>query len=188
MGSERITDLLSQSRAGDARALEELLPLMYDQLRALAEAHLRRERADHTLQPTALVHEAYLKLAGQDQHDFANRGHFMALAATAMRRILINHAHARNAQKRGGALERRTLFEAASVFEERAEDLLALDEALERLALQDPDKARIVELRFFGGLSTEEAAEVLGVSARTVERGWRFARAWLAKEIGSAPE
>ncbi len=186
--TERVTRLLRQSRDGDSQALDELLPLVYDELRSLAEAHLSRERRDHTLQATALVHEVYLKLAGQEQQDFANCGHFLSLAATVMRRILINHAHSRRAAKRGGGMGRCTLFEAASVFEERAEDLLALDEALGRLAQFDPEKARIVELRFFGGLSTEEASGALGVSTRTVERGWRIARAWLAKEIGASPE
>jgi RNA polymerase sigma factor (TIGR02999 family) len=181
----RVTRLLEASRDGDPRALEELLPLVYDELRSLAEAQLRRERRDHTLQPTALVHEAWIRLAGQESAEVRDRGHFLALAAMAMRRILVNHAAGKRAQKRGGDRARSTLFEAASVFEEAPEDLVDLDAALVRLAEIQPEKARIVELRFFAGLSNEETAQALSTSTRTVERGWRFARAWLAKELGA---
>ncbi len=182
--STEVTRLLAQCRAGDREVLSRLLPLVYEDLRELADRQLRRERQDHTLQATALVHEAYLRLVDQDAQNYENRAHFLALAATAMRRILVNHAIARRAEKRGGGAERVTLFEAASVFEERAEDLVALDEALDRLAAVDPQNSRIVELRFFAGLSADETAECLSLSLRTVERGWRFAKAWLRKEIG----
>jgi RNA polymerase sigma factor (TIGR02999 family) len=176
--------LLERSRTGDARAQHDLLPLVYDELRALAAAQLARERRDHTLQATALVHEAWIKLSGLDVTQIREHGHFLALAGTAMRRILVNHAEARNARKRGGERGRVTLFEAASVFEEHADDILDLDAALTRLAAAEPEKARIVELRFFAGLSNEETAQALSLSTRSVERGWRFARAWLARELG----
>lgn len=179
-----LQELLERSRGGDARARAELLPLVYDELRALAAAQLGHERKNHTLQATALVHEAWIKLSGLDAAMIREHGHFLALAGTAMRRILVNHAAARNAQKRGGDRGRTTLFEAASVFDERADDILDLDEALTRLAAAEPEKARIVELRFFAGLSSEETAEALSISTRSVERGWRFARAWLARELG----
>jgi RNA polymerase sigma factor (TIGR02999 family) len=185
MDPARVTRLLEASRAGDPRALEQLLPLVYQELRALAEAHMRRERRDHTLQPTALVHEAWLKLVGQESAQIRDRGHFLALAAMAMRRILVDHAAKRGAQKRGGDRARSTLFEAPSVLEEAPEDLVDLDAALVRLAQISPEKARIVELRFFAGSSNEETAQALSISTRTVERGWRFARAWLAKELGA---
>ncbi|MDZ4772313.1 MAG: sigma-70 family RNA polymerase sigma factor [Planctomycetota bacterium] len=183
--SPNLTSLLERSRGGDAVARDELLPLVYDELRALAAMHLGHERRGHTLQATALVHEAWIKLSGLDVAMIREHGHFLALAGTAMRRILVNHAEARNAQKRGGDRGRVTLFEAASVFEERADDILDLDSALTRLAAAEPEKARIVELRFFAGLSNEETAEVLALSTRSVERGWRFARAWLARDLGA---
>jgi RNA polymerase sigma factor (TIGR02999 family) len=180
------TRLLAECERGDEAALAQLFPIVYGELRALAARHLGRERRDHTLQPTALVHEAFLKLAGERNQRWQSHGHFLGLAATAMRRILIDHAVRRNAEKRGGGRERTQLFEAASLFEERAEDLLALDEALQKLDALDPRKARLVELRFFAGLNEEEAASALGVSARTVERDWRVAKAWLRKEIDDA--
>lgn len=179
-----LPNLLDRSRDGDASARDQLLPLVYDELRALAAAQLGRERRDHTLQATALVHEAWIKLSGLDVTRIREHGHFLALAATAMRRILVNHAEARNARKRGGDGARVTLFEAASVFEEHADEILDLDAALTRLAAAEPEKARIVELRFFAGLSNEETAQALSLSTRSVERGWRFARAWLARELG----
>lgn len=181
--SNEVTELLERCRAGDGEALASLLPLVYDDLRAIARRHLGRERRDHTLQPTALVHEAYLRLVGERNQSLENRAQFLALAATAMRRILINHAEARAAVKRGGGAQKVTLFEAASVLDERAEDLLALEEALQRLEALDAEKARIVELRFFAGLTAEESAPVLGLSLRSVERGFRFAKAWLRKEL-----
>jgi len=182
-----VTRLLRQSRGGDARALDELMPLVYDELRGPAEAQAARGPSDPALMPDSLVHAAYLELSGRNEQDFASCGHFLSLAATVLRRILVNHAHARITHRRGGGLGRCTLFEAPSVFEERAEDVLALDEALSRLAQRDPENARIVELRFFGGLSPEETAGALGMSIPTVERGWRRSRTWLAKEIGATP-
>ncbi|MEQ8763490.1 MAG: sigma-70 family RNA polymerase sigma factor [Planctomycetota bacterium] len=184
-----VTQLLEKCRGGDEAALEQVLPYVYEELRNRAEGYLGSERKDHTLQPTALVHEAYLRLVRQDQQHWENRKHFLALAAISMRRILINHAEKRAALKRGGKRRRVTLFEAESPFDEQADDLLALDEALKRFEEVDPDKARIVEMRFFAGLTNEEIARSLDVSTRTVERGWRLARAWLRKEIeGSSDE
>ncbi len=182
-----VTRLLQRCREGEGDALEELLPLVYDELHRLAEARMRRERGDHTLQATALVHEAWLKLVDQRERAWENRNHFLAIAATAMRRILVNHAHGHRAAKRGGDRARVTLDPSAAVLGERADDLLALDEALTRMADEFPDKARLVELRFFAGLTHEEIAEVQGVSVRTVERGWRLARAWLRRELSAGP-
>lgn len=181
-----ITILLGQLKNGDETALSQLMPLLYDEMRDIAKRHFRRERSDHTLQPTALLNEAYLKLIEQRNQSWENRSHFLSVASTAMRRVLMHHASKKNTEKRGGERDRITLFEAASIFEERAEDLLALDEALDRLAEFDPQNAKIVELRFFCGLTNDETAEVLGVSTRTVERGWRVARAWLKSQIDGA--
>jgi RNA polymerase sigma factor (TIGR02999 family) len=178
-----ITLLLAELRAGNRSAESRLLPLVYDELRRVARHYMRAERRDHTLQPTALVHEAYMRLAGQRDVDWQNRAHFFAVAAQLMRRILVDHARAHKAEKRGGTEPKIELGEGLALTEEKATELLAVDEALTRLAECDPRQARIVELRFFGGLSEEEAAEVLGVSARTVKRDWSVARAWLFKEI-----
>ena len=158
---------------------------LYDQLHALAGALMREERDDHTLQPTALVNEAYLRLVDQREQSWENKSHFLAIASTAMRRVLLEHARARMAEKRGGGAERVTLFEVSSAMEERPEALVALDEALEHFAEIDPQNARIVELRWFGGLEVSEVATLLGVSTRTVERGWRAARAWLRDRLAS---
>lgn len=181
-----VTELLSAVRAGEEEAFEELLPIVYDQLHSLAGRQLRRERADHTLQPTALVHEAYLRLVGERDRIWENERHFLWIAATAMRRVLVHHAEKRRAAKRGGNNDRLPLDEAMLMYEERAQDLIALDESLDRLAAVDERKARIVELRFFGGLSLEDTARLLDVSSRTVEREWRVARAWLKSEIEEA--
>ena len=178
-----VTQLLIASRAGESGALDRLMPLLYDELHRLAAARLRSERADHTLQATALVNEAWLKLVQQREQSWANRAHFLAIAATVMRRVLVNHAEARRAEKRGGGRAPITLTETAAVVETRAADLLDVDAALQRFAELDPEKARLVELRFFAGLTDEEAAQVLGVSTRTVERHWRLARAWLRREL-----
>lgn len=163
----------------DSPTPQSLFPLVYEQLREIARIYISRERHGHTLQPTALVHEAYLKLADQNRVQWQGRAHFMAVAAVAMRRILVNHAKARKALKRGGDLARLALDEALTEAQERSGDLVALDEALVQLEKIDPEQVRIVELRFFGGLTAGEAAEVIGVSERTVFRQWLMARAWL---------
>lgn len=175
--------LLAACSRGDGAAQEQLLAVLYRHLRDLAQGYLRRERPGHTLQPTALVHEAWMKLIRERNNSWESRGHFLAAAARAMRRVLVHHAEKRHAERRGGGKRPVTLFEEASVFEERAEDLMALDAALERLALRDREKAQIVELRFFGGLSVEETATVTALSTRSVERGWQLARAWLRREV-----
>lgn len=175
-----ITGLLKNSQSGDRAALDRLLPLIYDELRGLAASQLRRERPDHTLQATALVHEAYMRLVEQHSVDWRNRAHFFALAAEMMRRILVNHALQHHARKRGGHDTKLALDEAINLAgEERPIDWLLLDDALKRLTALDPRQGRIVELRFFGGLTVEEVAEVLGVSEITVKREWRLAKAWL---------
>jgi RNA polymerase sigma factor (TIGR02999 family) len=180
-----VTRLLVAWNAGDREAVERLMPLVYAELRRIAERQFRRERAGHTLQPTAVVHEAYFRLVDQTRVTWKNRGHFFAIAAQAMRRILIDHARAREADKRGGREERVTLdFGIASP--EPADDvnLLALDEALVRLKELDEPQARIVELRFFGGLSIDETAEAMETSPSSVKREFRSARAWLFRELG----
>ncbi|MDX1532262.1 MAG: sigma-70 family RNA polymerase sigma factor [Rhodothermales bacterium] len=182
-----LTALLARARRGDENAVDAVLPRVYDELHALAHRQLRSERAGHTLNTTALVHEAYLKLVDQTRVEWQNRAHFFAIAATAMRRILINYAHRRKAQKRGGGVAAVTLDEEAQGLPTRIEDLLALDQALDRLAAQSERQARVVELRFFAGLKEEEIAEALGVSAPTVRRDWRFARTWLSRELDEPP-
>jgi RNA polymerase sigma-70 factor, ECF subfamily len=179
----QITDWLERISAGDRCAVDLLLPVVYDELRRLAESQLRLERGDHTLQATALVHEAYMRLIDQRNVAWRNRAHFMAVAAQAIRRILVDHARARSSAKRGGGRARISLDSQLLYDDTQATDLLALDESLERLKQQHPDKARVVELRFFGGLKNEDVAEVLNVTTRTVERHWQFARAWLFREV-----
>jgi RNA polymerase sigma factor (TIGR02999 family) len=178
-----ITALLKDLEGGDISAVDVLLPRLYDELRILAHSQLRRERAGHTLATTALVHEAYLKLVQQDSVDWKNRAHFLSVAALAMRRILINYANSRLAEKRGGGAPIVTLEEGDVARPVRAEELVALDEALERLADIDGRQASVVTYRFFGGLTQQEIAEVLGVSVPTVRRDWRIARAWLSREV-----
>ena len=179
-----VTRLLLAWNAGDQAALEKLMPLVYAELRQLAERHFRRERRGHTLQPTAVVHEAYFKLIDQTRVTWKNRGHFLAIASQAMRRILIDHARGRDAEKRGGEVEKVTLdVGIASPEPSREVDILALDEALERLKALDGSQAQIVELRFFGGLTIEETAEVMEVSPSSVKRDFRSARAWLFREL-----
>jgi len=174
--------------ADDRESLESLLPVVYQELRRLAASYLRRERPGQTLQPTALVHEAYLRLLKDRPGRWQNRAHFCAIAAHSMRQILIERARARGALKRGGGGPRVTLDEALIAGGERSIDLVALDEALDRLAQFDPEQARLVELRFFGGLTVEETAEALDISPATVKRHWAVARAWLARELeGGAP-
>jgi RNA polymerase sigma-70 factor (ECF subfamily) len=180
---EDVTQVLEQLRGGDKRAADKLLPLVYDEFRALARHYLAQERHNHTLQPTALVHEAYMKLVDQTRVDWQGKSHFFAVAAQAMRRILVDHARAHQRDKRGGGRARVVLDEAVALSPQKDEDVLALDEALERLGALDPRQAKVVELRFFGGLSVDEVAEALGVSKRTVEGDWTFARAWLSREL-----
>jgi RNA polymerase sigma factor (TIGR02999 family) len=181
---EGVTQLLLEWGAGDRAALDELVPLVFDELRRLAHSYLRRERADHTLQPTALVNEAYLRLVNQQEVRWQSRAHFFGIAANLMRQILVDHARRRAADKRGGAdLQRLSLTQAERVAEGEGVDVLALNEALERLAAFDPQQARIVELKFFAGLTIEETAEVLGLSHATIERDWKLARAWLKREL-----
>lgn len=163
--------------------MDELLPLVYDELRKLARGYLRRERSDHTLQPTALVHEAYLRMAGQDNPQWRDRVHFYGIAARVMRQILVDHARSHTASKRGGQAIKVTIDESTDVPDPRATNLLVLDDALGRLASFDPRKARIIELRFFGGLTIDEVAEVLEVSTPTVINETRKARAWLYQEM-----
>lgn len=179
-----ITKLLIDLSDGKREALDKLIPLVYGELRRMAARYLRREADFHTLQTTALVHEAYLKLVDQRKMRWQNRSHFFAIAAQSMRRILVDHARNRLAAKRGGSDQKIALDDGAiDISEERASSLVALDEALERFAEIDPQKCRIVELRFFGGLSIEETAESLGISTATVIRQWRMAKAWLYKEV-----
>jgi len=180
------TRLLTEWRAGNDAALDRLIPLVYDELRELARRYLRRERREHTLQPTALVHEAYLRLVDQQQAGWRNRAHFIAIAAQMMRRILVDHARAHDAAKRGSGAEKLSIDSVSEPAVDPEVDVIALDAALERLAALDPVQARIVELRFFGGLTIEETSEVVGVGPTTVKREWQMARAWLFRELGKA--
>jgi RNA polymerase sigma factor (TIGR02999 family) len=184
-----VTLLLDRARQGDRQATDELLPLVYEELRRLADRFLSAEQPGQTLQPTALVHEAYLRLVGPASATWENRAHFFGAAARAIRRILIERARARRSLRRGEGQRPLALDEVGdpAALETRL-DLLELDEALERLAGLDAQKARIIELRFFGGLSTEETAEALGLSPSTVTRDWRFARIWLHRELGRGQE
>jgi RNA polymerase sigma factor (TIGR02999 family) len=176
-----VTKLLKQMQGGSKDAADQLLPLVYEELHRLAIAYFRRERADHTLQPTALVNEAYLKLVDQNMVRWESRGHFMAMAATLMRRILLDYARAHGAEKRGG--QKVAIDEGMAVSAQRELDIIALDTALTKLAGIDPDQSRLVELRFFGGLSVEETAEVMGLGTATVKRHWHSAKAWLYREM-----
>jgi len=188
LAAHEMTQLLIAGQAGDASSMRLFMEATYDQLRAMADAQLRRERAGHTLQPTALVHEAFLKLAGGDgEAAFAGRGHFFAAAGSAMRRILVDHARGRNRHKRGGNLVRRVpLADVVDGSQLCDEDFLALDEALVALAEADATAARLVELRFFAGLTAEEAAALLNVNDRTARRQWTYARAYLLRALASA--
>jgi len=181
-----VTRLLAAWSQGDRAALEEVTRLVYEELRGLAHHYMRRQGPGHTLQTTALVNEAYLRLAKQDQPDFANRSHFLAVAATAMRQVLVDHARAALRQKRGHGTRELALDDAALVSPEPMREIADLDEALQRLALLDSRKARVVELRYFGGLTEDEIAEVLEISAVTVRRDWVFARAWLHAALHDA--
>jgi RNA polymerase sigma factor (TIGR02999 family) len=181
--TESVTQLLLELSRGNNDAVDALLPLIYDELRSLAANYLRRERSNHTLQPTALVHEAYLRLVDQTRVNWQNRAHFFGVAAQMMRRILVDHARAHGAVKRGADFQKLSLDENIDKAVERSHELVALDEALRELAEMDEKKSRIVELRYFGGLSVEETAEVLGLSPVTVKRHWRMAKAWLSRRL-----
>jgi RNA polymerase sigma factor (TIGR02999 family) len=182
--SDSVTELLLQFSNGNQAVVNDIFPLIYGELKKIANNYLRNERGSHTLQPTALVHEAYLKLVDHTRINWQNRAHFLGMAATMMRQILIDHARRHRAGKRGGEHENLSLEdELVIVSDEKSMDLIALDDALKELAKFDEQKSRIVELRYFGGLSIEETAEVLGVSEITVKRHWRMAKAWLAEAI-----
>jgi RNA polymerase sigma factor (TIGR02999 family) len=183
--SHDVTRLLFELQQGREGAADQLVPLVYLELRDLAVHYMRAERADHTLQPTALVHEAYMRLVDQRNASWQNRSHFFGIAAQAMRRILVDHARRKRASKREGG-ERVTLDESVAEAQERSVDVLALDDALTKLAALDPRQAKVVELRFFGGLDIEQTAESLGVSPATVKRDWTFARAFLQREMEGA--
>ena len=181
--SKEVTELLAGWSQGDLQAREAVMTLVYNELRQLAASYVRRERSDHTLQATALVHEAYLRLVEQDSVNWQNRHHFFGAVANLMRRILVDHARCHAAEKRGGGIARVPLTEAIAMSQEQPAELLVLDESLTRLAAVDPQQGRIVELRVFAGLSVEETAEVLGISPATVKRDWAVAKAWLLREI-----
>jgi RNA polymerase sigma factor (TIGR02999 family) len=184
--AQQVTQLLRDWSQGKDAALEELLPVVHQELRRLARRYMFGERLGHTLQATALVNEAYLRLVNSRQVNWQNRAHFFAISAQLMRRILVDYARTRGYQKRGGGVPKVTLDEALMGPQEKGHDLVALDDALKTLAGVDPRKSKVVELRFFGGLSVQESAEVLRVSPDTVLRDWRLAKAWLAREIGKA--
>jgi RNA polymerase sigma factor (TIGR02999 family) len=180
---DKVTRLLHELGRGERRAVNSLLPLVYDELRSLAGRFLRGERRDHTLQATALVHEAYLRLVGTKSQNWESRRHFYRVAAKAMRRILVDHARRHRSAKRGGDLQAVSLNQAEQAFGDTAVDLVELDDALTRLAGFDARKSLVVELRFFVGLTAEETAKTLDISTRSVERDWRLARAWLFREL-----
>jgi RNA polymerase sigma-70 factor, ECF subfamily len=181
-GCGEVTQLLEAMHDGDPGAAEKLLPLVYTELHRLAKAYMRRERPDHTLQATALINEAYLRLLGEDV-DWKNRAHFIGVAAHVMRRVLVEYARAHNADRRGGGLKRVELQEELVISPERLDEVTLLDDAMTRLALSNPRQARVVELRYFGGLSVEQIAEVLEIAPRTVKRDWSLARIWLFREL-----
>jgi RNA polymerase sigma factor (TIGR02999 family) len=181
--NQDVTQLLLAWRSGDEAALDKLVPLVYEELRRLARLYMRRERAGHTLQTTALVNEAYLRLVDSSKVQWQNRAHFFAVSAQLMRRILVDFARSRNYQKRGGDLRQASFAEALALSGEEDPDIVALDDALKSLADLDPRKSQVVELRYFGGLSVEETAEALNVSPETVKRDWRMAKAWLLTQL-----
>ncbi len=187
--SGQVTQLLKAMRAGDAQAADDLLPLVYSELHRLAAAYMRRERADHTLQPTALINEAYLRLVGEEI-DWSSRGHFIGIAAHVMRQVLVDHARAHSAQRRAGGVNRVELDEnlaaAPNVDPNRVDEVIAIDEALGKLAAESPRQARVVELRYFGGLSVEQIASVLEIAPRSVKRDWALARIWLYRALRPA--
>ena len=181
--THEVTTLLMDWNKGQSEALDRLLPLVYDELRRIAGRYLRKERQDHTLQTTALVHEAYIRLIDQNQANWQNRAQFFGVAAQMMRRILVDHARGHTADKRGGGIAKLSLDEAIEIAEQREVDLIALDDALNTLAQLDEQQCRVVELRFFGGLTVEEVAEVMKLSPATIKREWSMAKAWLHREL-----
>lgn len=183
--SHQITKLLGDWKNGDEMALERVMPLVYDELRVMARRYMSSQPSGHTLQTTALIHEAYLKLAGNAEKRWENRTHFFGVAAQAMRHILVDHARSKRSEKRGGTTRVISLDDAPAVSVERAAEILALDEALKGLEGLDARKGRVVELRYFGGFSVEETAEFLDVSVETVTRDWRFAKSWLLRELSA---
>ena len=183
LSQRQVTQLLLDWSDGDQDALNKLIPLVYQELRRLARYYMRRERADHTLQTSALVNEAYIRLVDYRKMRFQDRAHFMAVAAQAMRRILVEYARGHTREKRGGDARKVSLDEAATLADGKAADMVALDDALKMLAEFDPRKSRIVELRYFGGLNIDETAEIIGVSAATVKREWTTARIWLHRQV-----
>jgi RNA polymerase sigma-70 factor, ECF subfamily len=188
MDPSSLTLLLGEVKSGDKQALDRLVPIAYAELRRLADSYLRRERNDHTLQPTALVHEAYVRLVDQNQPDYRNRAHFFGVAAQVMRQILVDHARTRNAGKRGGGEAKIPLDSVAEASETHPETFLDLDFALRKLEERDPRKARVIEMRFFGGLTAEESAALLEVSVETIRRDLRLGQAWLQRELARSGE
>lgn len=184
--TQDVTQILHQWSDGDKNAAARLMPLVYEELRRRAAAYLSRERPDHTLQATALVHEAYLKLVDQNRANWKDRAHFASVAASLMRRILVQHARTHNAEKRGGKLDKLYLDQTRELSQERPPDLVALDDALKSFAITYPREGKVVELKFFGGLEANEIAEVLDVSSKTVLRDWNFAKLWLRRELSLA--
>lgn len=183
--SQQITGLLVEWSNGDEYALERLMPLVYDELRRMAKRYMRGQPSGHTFQTTELIHEAYLKLANQNERNWQNRLHFFGVAAKAMRHILVDYARSKQSKKRGGWQERITLADNAAIVSGRSDEMVALDDALKGLTELDERKGRVVELKYFGGLNTEEIAEVLNISPETVKRDWRFARTWLLRELAA---
>lgn len=184
-GPDQITGLLAEWSSGNREALDHLMPLVYDELKRIARRFMRRQPAGHAFQTTELIHEAYLKIARREEQSFQNRAHFFGVAARAMRHILVDYARSEQSKKRGGWQERVTLDERVMGISQSADNMLLLDNALTALAELDERKCRVVELRYFGGLTVEEAAEVLNISPETVKRDWRFARTWLLRELSS---
>ena len=184
--SRQITLLLIDWSKGDEFALEQLMPLVYEDLRRMARRYMRQQSPGHTLQTTELIHEAYLKIAKQDDQNWQNRAHFFGVAAQAMRHILVDYARSKNSKKRGGLTEKITLADNLIASENRSEEIVALDDALKQLAVLDERKSRVVEMKFFGCLTIEEIAKVLKISPETVKRDWQFARTWLLRELASS--
>ena len=185
VASPQITLLLVDWSKGDEFALEQLMPLVYEELRRMARRYMRRQPSGHTFQTTELIHEAYLKVAKSDEQNWQNRAHFFGVAAKAMRQILVDYARSKSSQKRGGWKERVTLSDDTAISNNNSSEIVALDDALKQLAILDERKSRVVELRYFGGLSNEEIAKVLNVTIKTVIRDWQFARAWLLSELSN---